>query len=111
MRVLFNLSVLAAVVSGTIVFAEANPAAGSWKLNSAKSTLNGPVPPMVHDGILKVDSEIVTGSNVGAIPRRFPKSGTDMQSVYHVDLSADGLTLTVTRTFSSPLLKIILDRQ
>jgi hypothetical protein len=112
MRVLVKL-VLTVAFCGVLTFGEANPAAGTWKLDMEKSKLNGPIPSIVHDGFMTIDSQIFTGTNTarrgGRVPRSTGETGT--QSVFKFDLSPNGRALTLTRPASDPGLKLVFERQ
>jgi len=102
-------AILALIALTAALFAQDNPAAGTWKWNAAKSTLTGPLPASVHNGILKIDRQIFTGSTAPRTPRSAVPSAP--QPVYKFDLSPDAQTLTLTRPGSDPTLKLVFDRR
>ncbi len=104
------IGVLALTVALFGAFAQDNPNAGAWKWNAAKSSGAGPLPPLVHNGILKIDREIFTGTTTPRTPRTAAQSSAKPQ-LFHFDLSADGQTLTLTRPGADPTLKLVFDRQ
>ncbi len=80
-----------------------------WKLNRAMHSIRGPRSAAVHNGILKIDREIFTGTSSSRTPRSSSQSAR--QPVFKFDLSPDRETLTLTRSGSDPNLKIVFDRQ
>ena len=109
MRVFLGSITLLLTLYGALALAQDNPAAGSWRLNTAKSSISGPLPAAVHNGILKINREIFTGTSSPRTPRASGQPAR--QPVFKFDLSPDGQTLTLTRPGSDPNLKIVFDRQ
>ena len=108
MRALFGRTGWMLALLGTLAFAESNPAAATWKLDKQRSTLNGPPPSIVRNGILKIRPEIYTGEGTAAPRRQARTAGAS--KVFKFDLSPDGRTLTVTRP-NDAIMKMVFERQ
>jgi hypothetical protein len=98
MRLLSGIGLLLAF-TGILMFAEDNPAAGTWKL----SHLEGVTPEFVHNGVLKIRPTIFTGPARSA-PR------TDRPPLYFVELSPDRRRLTLTQPNTHAEFKAVFDR-
>ena len=115
MRTLINFIATSVAVCGLFAQAEENPAAGTWKLNAAKSTLNGVALPFVqNDGVLRIKPEIFTGSSAAKPPERQARpraNSNSAASVFNFDLSPDGRTLTLTHPGTDREFKAVFDKR
>ena len=110
MRLLITTFALA--VCGVLVSAADNPFAGSWKLNTAKST--GPAPSCFPDGIMRIPPEIFTGAGNQKPAREVSgkvKQSAECTGVYLFTPSPDGRTLTLTQPQKNPIFKAVFDKQ
>lgn len=106
------VTTLALAICGVLASAADNPFAGSWKLNTVKST--GPSTSCFPDGTLKIPSEIFTGAGsqqpAGETSGKGKRSG-ECASVYLFTPSPDGRTLTLTQPQKNPAFKAVFDKQ
>jgi hypothetical protein len=92
------MKILAGLMCLTAVWA-ATPLTGTWKLNRAKSTVEGALPSFIHNGTMSIRAG---GIGAPAVP---PASfvavdGNDDKKLYRVDISPDQRTLTIIRVQS-----------
>jgi len=98
MRLLSGIFLLLAF-TGFSMFAQDNPAAGTWKL----SHLEGATTEFVHNGILRIPLRVFTGP-----ARSAPQ--TDSPPLYFFELSPDRQRLTLTQPNTHPEFKAVFDR-
>lgn len=93
---------------GALMFAEGNPAAGTWKLNASLSRLQGSTPEFVHDGVMQIRPEIYTGQGQ---PVARSAGQTGPPPVYFMELSPDRQRLTLTQPGTHPGFKAVFDKR
>lgn len=92
------MKILALLICATAAWA-ATPLTGTWRLNRAKSTLEGAMPSFIHN-----DTMSVRAGGIGA-PAAPPASfiavdGNNENKMYRVEISPDQRTLKITRVRS-----------
>jgi len=89
------MKILALLICATAAWA-ATPLTGTWKLNRAKSTLEGPAPSFIHNDTMSIRAG---GVGVPAVPSAsfVAVDGNDGNKLYRVEISPDQRTLKITR--------------
>jgi hypothetical protein len=111
-----HLIVLA--VCGISLYAQDNPLLSTWKLDPARSVLDGPLPAFVQDGVFRAR----TANSPMPYDKNRPinlilYSGTE-KNIFQVTVSADGRTMFIKQVdsgsekfFNQHHLALVLDRQ
>jgi hypothetical protein len=88
-----------------LALSDANPFAGTWKLNAEKS--NSRAPFLLRDGVLRIPSEVFKG---GAVSSGGPRNGRGGE-VFYFAITPDGRTLTLTQPQTDPNYKVVFERR
>src|SRR5260370_39969193 len=95
------LIVTIVAICGTFLYAQESPLFGTWRINSAKSNLDGPVPSVFHNGVVqfRAPNGPALPYTKGAPIRIIDNSGKDKR-IFQVNITTDGQPAFMTEVDS-----------
>jgi hypothetical protein len=88
---------LALIVLSACAFAADNFRMGSWKLNAAKSVVDGPLPSFIHEGTMALRPRPEAPVRVQTGPVFLISEVAGAKAIFQAAFSPDGRTLTLSQ--------------